>query len=791
MSGSMTENALHLPAEEDAPYMAGLNPAQRAAVEALDGPVLVLAGAGTGKTRVLTTRLVHLLLSGRAVPAQILAVTFTNKAAAEVRTRIGKMLGRSVEGWFLGTFHALAARLLRPHAELVGLKPNFTILDDDDQLRLIKQQLEAENIDDKKSPARAVLAVISRWKDRGLLPPDVVTQGKGDGGLADGKVPKIYAAYQQRLLELNACDFGDLMLHHLTILRKHPDILAELHNRFRYILVDEYQDTNTVQYLWLRLLAQARKNICCVGDEDQSIYGWRGAEVGNILRFEEDFPGATVVRLEQNYRSTGHILGAAAHIIVNNTMRLGKTLWTAADMGEPVRVQSLWDGEEEARWAADEIEAMQRRGTPLNEIAVMVRAGFQTRAFEERFIQLGIPYRVLVGARFYERAEIRDAMAYLRLLVSPEDDLAFERIVNVPKRGVGPAGIQQLQLFARAQRISLMEATARLVETDEIKPKLRQTLRVLVENFVRWRGLLQNIPHPEVAQIVLDDSGYTGMWQLDKSPEAPGRLDNLKELVGALAEFDTLPAFLEHVSLVMEATTNNEADQVSLMTLHGAKGLEFKAVFLPGWEEEIFPSRRSIDENGTAGLEEERRLAYVGITRARERAFISHVANRLLYGSWVNALPSRFLEELPDVHVARHSTIGVGSGSGSRMGQGGGFGGSGFGAQGMYGRKLVGDTDEDGGSGRPPPLWQQLQAGQRNSDVGRNSRRPYGSGMEIEGRATPVKPVRAEGEANIGDRVRHEKFGDGTVRRVDHDKLEVFFDKKGLLKVMASFVKKI
>jgi DNA helicase-2/ATP-dependent DNA helicase PcrA len=763
----MTNFALSTP-ESEPVYWQGLNPAQRAAVEALDGPVLVLAGAGTGKTRVLTARLVHLLAMNKALPGQILAVTFTNKAAAEVRGRVGEMLGRSVEGWFLGTFHALAARLLRPHAERVGLKPSFTILDDDDQTRLIKQLLEAEDIDDKKSPPRAILGVISRWKDRGLLPHDVTSE---KSQLADGRVPKIYAAYQQRLLELNACDFGDLMLHHLTILRNYPDILAELHNRFRYILVDEYQDTNTVQYLWLRLLAQARKNICCVGDEDQSIYGWRGAEVGNILRFEEDFPGATVVRLEQNYRSTGNILGAAAHIIAHNSMRLGKTLWTSAEKGDPVLVQSLWDGEEEARWVADEIESRQRKQASLNQIAVMVRAGFQTRAFEERFIQLGIPYRVLVGARFYERAEIRDAMAYMRLLASPEDDLAFERIINTPKRGVGPAAIQQLYIFAKAERISLMESAARLVETDELKPKLRQTLRLFVENFVRWRGLLQNIPHAEVAQIILDDSGYTGMWQADKSPEAPGRLDNLKELISAMAEFDTLPAFLEHVSLVLEATSKTTDEQVSLMTLHGSKGLEFDFVFLPGWEEEIFPSRRSIDENGTAGLEEERRLAYVGITRARKNAYISHVANRLLYGSWVNALPSRFLEELPDEHILRQSSIGNGAVSGMRFDQSRGQ------SRGEFGHER---------KERIPPLWQQIQAGQGRSFGGGSS-----STRQIEGRATTVAPIRREGEPNIGDRVTHEKFGVGTVRRVDGDKLEVAFEKKGILKVMAGFVKPV
>ncbi len=757
----MTESSLS-PASSEPAYMQGLNPVQRQAVEALDGPVLVLAGAGTGKTRVLTTRLVHLLATGRAVPAQILAVTFTNKAAGEVRARVSDMLGRSVDGWYLGTFHSLAARMLRPHAELVGLKPSFTILDSDDQERLIKQLLEAENIDTKKSPPRAVLAVIERWKDRGLLPQEVAHD---KGNLANGRVPQLYAAYQQRLLDLNACDFGDLLLHHLTILRGHPDILAEAHNRFRYILVDEYQDTNTAQYLWLRLLARANKNICCVGDEDQSIYGWRGAEVGNILRFEEDFPGARVIRLEQNYRSTGHILGAAAHLIANNKMRLGKTLWTSADQGDHVRVQSLWDGKEEARWVSDEIESFQRKGTSLNEMAVMVRAGFQTRAFEERFIQLGIPYRVLIGARFYERAEIRDAMAYMRLLAAPEDDLAFERIVNVPKRGVGPAALQQIHHYAHNERISLLEATSRLVETDELKPKLKQTLHSFVENFAAWRGLLKNLPHPEVAQIVLDDSGYTGMWQADKSPEAPGKLDNLKELIGAMADFDTLPAFLEHVSLVMEATENAQGDQVSLMTLHGAKGLEYDVVFLPGWEEEIFPSRHAIDENGIAGLEEERRLAYVGITRAKRRASISFVANRFLYGSYVNALPSRFLAELPDAHILRDSTIGAGASSGMRFDQ---------------------SWDDD----RPrkkkgPSLWDQLNAGKPRSFA--PSRKP----MQIEGKVTVVQPPHNPDGFNIGDRVSHEKFGTGIVRRVDHDKLEVAFGKKGILKVMARFVTKI
>jgi DNA helicase-2/ATP-dependent DNA helicase PcrA len=760
------------PAEPD--YWRALNPAQRAAVAATDGPVLVLAGAGTGKTRVLTARLVHLLSIGKAVPGQILALTFTNKAAGEIKMRASEMLGRSVEGWYLGTFHSLAARLLRPHAELIGLKPTFTILDEDDQLRLIKQLLEAENIDEKKSPARVCLAVISRWKDRGLVPSDVANER---GELAGGRLPKLYAQYQERLLSLNACDFGDLLLHQLTLLKTHPEILESMQERFRYILVDEYQDTNVAQYLWLRLLAQKHRNICCVGDEDQSIYGWRGAEIGNILRFEEDFPGAEVVRLEQNYRSTGHILGAAAHLIAKNQMRLGKTLWTSAEPGEKIRVQTLWDGEEEARWVADEIENLQRAKLPLNQIAVMVRAGFQTRQFEERFITLGIPYRVLVGARFYERAEIRDAIAYLRLLASPEDDLALERIVNTPKRGVGPAALQQLHNFARENHIPLMEATQQLAATDALKPKLRESMRGLTASFVRWRELLRTMPHTEVAQIMLDESGYTGMWQADKSPEAPGKLENLKELVGALGEFDTLAAFLEHVSLVLEATEKSAGEQVTLMTLHGAKGLEFDAVFLPGWEEEIFPSRRSLEENGTQGLEEERRLAYVGITRARQRAFISHVANRHLHGSWLGALPSRFIGELPSAHIARQSTV---SASASHSA-----------ASADYGSR-------EERTKRTPNLWEQINATKRYSRTLQKPAAIEGKARIVKGSETAAVAVatgaRAPGaeqspQLSVGNRVFHEKFGAGTIRRVDNDRLEIAFDKSGVKKVLAAFVR--
>lgn len=788
-------------------YLGQLNPAQRQAVEALDGPVLVLAGAGTGKTRVLTTRLAHLLLTGKAMPGQILAVTFTNKAAAEIKERVGHILGRSVEGWFLGTFHALAARLLRPHAEKVGLRPNFTILSTDDQLRLCKQLIEAENLDEKKTPARVVLSLIERWKDRGLTPLDVQHE---ISDYAEGKLPKIYADYQKRLSELNAADFGDLLLHQLTLLRCYPDVLAEFQNRFRYVLVDEYQDTNVAQYLWLRLLAQGHRNLCVVGDEDQSIYGWRGAEIGNILRFEEDFPGATVIRLEENYRSTAHILGAATQLIAKNQMRLGKTLWTKAETGEKLSVRGFWDGEEEARWVADEIENLQRRQISLKDMAIMVRAGFQTRQFEERFIQLGIPYRVLVGARFYERAEIRDALAYLRLTQSPQDDLAFERIINLPKRGIGPAAIQQLYAYSRTANTSLAEAALRLSETDELKPKLRSTLFSLMQDFARWRQLLNTLPPAEVAQIVLDESGYTGMWQADKSPEAPGRLDNLKEFVSAIAEFDTLESFLEHVSLVLEVTEQKDVDQISLMTLHGAKGLEFAYVFLPGWEEEIFPSRLSLSENGAKGLEEERRLAYVGITRARKKATISYVANRLMHGSWMNAIPSRFIAELPPENVELFSTIQSAMRNGGNFGFGAAYGSSqntgqtgradllpqnSFHSQTTL-RHQTNQSRNDGYSDyenkrKAPPLWQQLNAGKSRSAFPQTQRAKTSPSISIEGSAVEVFQKYNENGFNPGDRVSHERFGYGTVTRVENDKLEINFDKTTPKKIMASFVTKI
>jgi DNA helicase-2/ATP-dependent DNA helicase PcrA len=725
---------------------------QREAAETVDGPVLVLAGAGTGKTRVLTTRLVHLIATRRAGPGQILAVTFTNKAAREMRDRIGAMLGQPVEGWWLGTFHSLAARILRRHAEEVGLKSNFTILDTDDQIRLLKQLLQAEGVDDKRWPARVVLGVIERWKDRALTPDKLRPEDGGD--VAGGKIIQLYAAYQDRLRTLNAADFGDLMLHNITLFQKRADVLADYHRRFRYILVDEYQDTNVAQYLWLRLLAQASHNICCVGDDDQSIYGWRGAEVGNILRFETDFPGAKVIRLEQNYRSTSHILAAASGVIAHNQGRLGKTLWTEAEGGEKVKVSTSTDGEEEARFVGDEIEAFQRKGLKLRQIAVLVRAGFQTREFEERFLTLGLPYRVVGGPRFYERLEIRDALAYFRMVFQPEDDLAFERIINTPKRGIGEATIQTLRQAARALSVSLTEATLRLTETDELKPRMRTVLRALMGDIARWRAGLDSVPHTELARTILDESGYTAMWQADKSPEAPGRLENLKELVAAMAEFDTLGGFLEHVSLVMETQDSAEGDMVTLMTLHSAKGLEFDVVFLPGWEEGLFPNQRAMDESGIAGLEEERRLAYVGITRARQRAFISHAHSRRVYGNWTSTIPSRFIDELPPEHVDVAEEPAP------------------FANQGGF-RSGFADWARDAGhrlprAGAQPP--------ERRFPV------IEGQAFEVKPRPRPASPFMA------GARVFHQKFGYGTVVSVDNDKLEIEFDQAGSKKVMDSFV---
>ena len=736
------------------PWLDGLNSAQQEAVQALNGPLLVLSGAGTGKTRVLTARLAELVATDTAKPWNILAVTFTNKAAREMKMRVANMVGPMAEQVWLGTFHALAARMLRRHADLVGLRPDFTILDADDQTRLLKQLLEAKDLDVKRWPARMLGGVISRWKDRGLTPEKVGVAEAED--LANGQMREIYADYQARLLALNAADFGDLLLHVLTILQNHPDVLAEYHVRITHVMVDEYQDTNVAQYLWLRLLTGNRHNLCCVGDDDQSIYGWRGAEVGNILKFESDFVGAKTVRLEENYRSTGHILAAASAVIAHNETRLGKTLFTAAEEGEKLRVNGYWDGADEARTVSSQIERMMEEGGNLSQIAVLVRAGFQTREFEERFIAIGLPYRV-VGAKFYERAEIRDAIAYFRLIAQPADDLAFERIVNLPKRGLGAASLQAIHIQARASQKPLLAAAFDLIDTDELRPAARTSLTEFIRDIKRWRDAVAKMHHADLAKMVLDESGYTRMWQLDKSPDAGGRLENLTELVNAMQEFDSLAGFLEHIALVMDGDTEAENGEVTLMTLHAAKGLEFDTIFMPGWEEGIFPSQRTIDENGAVGLEEERRLAYVGITRARKLVHISYAGSRRIHGQWQSAIPSRFLQELPPESIIEDNVQGM-----QAMGSG-------------FGRATpaeLADASHFGATSGYGPGWRRMAARQQQG-------------------SDPSFTAQDSGTAFvIGDRVFHQKFGMGNVIIVDGDKLEIAFDRAGHKKVVSGFVSK-
>ncbi|MGY3439451.1 MULTISPECIES: ATP-dependent helicase [unclassified Marinovum] len=763
-ASSLSQRAM---AARPTPYLDGLNPAQREAVEALDGPVLMLAGAGTGKTKALTTRIAHLLNTGRARPNEILAVTFTNKAAREMKVRVGKLLGQTVEGMpWMGTFHAVGVKLLRRHAELVGLKSNFTILDTDDQLRLLKQLLRAADIDDKRWPARQLAHIIDGWKNRAWTPDKVPA---ADAGAYNNRGVELYAQYQTRLRELNACDFGDLLLHCVTIFQSHEDILAQYQRWFRYILVDEYQDTNVAQYLWLRLLAGGHKNVCCVGDDDQSIYGWRGAEVGNILRFEKDFPGAKVVRLEQNYRSTPHILAAAGAVIAGNKGRLGKELWTEAESGEKVRLIGHWDGEEEARWIGEEIEAMQggtrgMRGFSLDDMAILVRASHQMRAFEDRFLTIGLPYRVIGGPRFYERMEIRDAMAYFRVVISPEDDLAFERIVNTPKRGLGDKAQQTIQRMARENGVPLVQGARLAVQSGAIKGKGGNELAKLLDGLARWGRMTgeKDVTHVELAQIILDESGYTAHWQNDKTPEAPGRLENLKELVKALENFENLQGFLEHVSLIMDNESEESGAKVSIMTLHGAKGLEFPAVFLPGWEDGLFPSQRSMDESGVKGLEEERRLAYVGITRAEEVCTISFAANRRVFGQWQSQLPSRFVDELPEDHVEVLTPPGI-------YGGGGGMAAQSFGT-GIQDRAADANVYNS-------PGWRRLQD--------RQSQRPMA--QPSESRNTVIDAT-ALSSFTVGERVFHQKFGYGEVIGIEGDKLEIAFEKAGTKKVVARYI---
>ena len=763
-------------AARPAPYMDGLNPAQRAAVKQLDGPVLMLAGAGTGKTKALTTRIAHLLNTGAARPNEILAVTFTNKAAHEMKNRVSNLIGQ-IEGMpWMGTFHSICVKILRRHAELIGLKTNFTILDTDDQLRLMKQLISTTQIDDKRWPARQLAGVIDTWKNRAWTPEYVPAS---EAGAYDHMGIELYRQYQHRLRELNAADFGDLLLHVVTIFQTHSKVLAQYQRFFCYILVDEYQDTNVAQYLWLRLLAQRHQNICCVGDDDQSIYGWRGAEVGNILRFEKDFPGAHVVRLEQNYRSTLHILGAASGIIDGNKGRLGKRLWTEKPGGEKVRLIGHWDGEEEARWVGEEVEASQRgtRGQDpydLESMAILVRASHQMRAFEDRFLTIGLPYRVIGGPRFYERMEIRDAMAYFRLAVSTDDDLAFERIVNTPKRGLGDKAQQKIQIAARGNGVSLVEGAKILLATKGLSGKGMVELRRLIEGISRWHAQIrmEAITHVALAETILDESGYTTSWQNDKTPEAPGRLENLKELVKALEGFENLQGFLEHVSLIMDNEKQSDGAKISIMTLHAAKGLEFPMVFLPGWEDGLFPSQRSMDESGLKGLEEERRLAYVGITRAEEVCIISFAANRRVYGQWQSALPSRFIDELPTEHVDVLTPPGL---------YGGGYGAAGMSANASPAtQSMVGSDIFERASNADvynSPGWRRLQE--------RSAQRGMRQLSQSQNATIDLTAVLV---FSLGDRVFHQKFGYGEVRNIEGDKLDIEFDKAGLKKVVAQYI---
>ncbi|MFL6736521.1 MAG: ATP-dependent helicase [Sphingomonas sp.] len=747
-------------------YLKGLNPPQREAVLTTEGPVLVLAGAGTGKTAALTARLAYLIASRRAWPSQVLAVTFTNKAAREMRERVGALSGGALESMpWLGTFHSVAARMLRSHAELVGLQSNFAILDTDDQLRVLKQLILAANLDDKRWPARQLAGLIDRWKNRGWTPQEV-DAGESEG-FAAGRGAELYAQYQDRLRTLNACDFGDLLLHMLVIFRTHRDVLENYRDRFRYLLVDEYQDTNQGQYEWLKLLAEPRRNLCVVGDDDQSIYSWRGAEVANILRFEKDFPGAKIIRLEQNYRSTSHILAAADGLIAHNAGRLGKTLWTDAGEGQEVRVIGVWDGPEEARRIGEAAEGHVRSGGSLDDIGILVRAQFQTREFEERFIAIGLPYQIIGGFRFYERAEIRDAIAYLRLIQSPADDLAFERVVNTPKRGLGDKAIATIHQQGRRAQEPLLIAAAHLLDSDEMTSQARRSLGNFVADLGRWRQMASTLPHPELARIVLEESGYTAMLQADRSAEAAGRLENLSELARAMEEYESLGTFLEHVSLVMDNDEARTGEKVTIMTIHAAKGLEFDTIFLPGWEEGVFPSQRSLDEGGLASLEEERRLAYVAITRARRSCTILHAANRRIYGQWTSSIPSRFLAELPKAHIEEETTM--------------------TGGESLWRAQWSERADPFAHLGPAQamrastrgPGWQRASRGNFNPDPQR----------VIEARSSAVSlGNQGRTDLSLGQRVFHGKFGYGTIAEIEGNKLEIEFEKAGRKKVLDSFV---
>ena len=719
-----------------------LNPAQMEAVDHTEGALLILAGAGTGKTKVLTSRIANILMQGTP-PANILAVTFTNKASKEMTHRIDAMTNGASNGMWLGTFHSIAAKILRRHAEIVGLQSNFTIIDYSDQLRLVKRIFTDFAIDEKRWDPKLFISIMNRFKDQGLTPEKVSYSDVGD--FAQGRLLDIYKEYQARLKQLNAADFGDLLLHNLTIFAGEASILADYQTRFEYILVDEYQDTNIAQYIWLRLLAQERKNICCVGDDDQSIYGWRGAEVGNILKFEKDFPNAKVVRLERNYRSTSHILAAASGLIANNENRMGKTLWTEGNEGDPIKIIGTWDDEEEARRVADEIESLQQlKQHKLSQIAILVRAGFQTRTFEETFIKHNIAYKVIGGLRFYERLEIRDVIAYLRVIAQNDDDLAFERIINTPKRGIGSTSLQIIRQTGRENNISMYKAINLMLDRDLFKPKMKRVFTDLLSNFARWQKMASQMPVAEFVDLLLKESGYLDMWKLDNSVEAQGRIENIKELVRALEDFENIGEFLEHVSLVSDIDNIDEENMVNIMTLHASKGLEFETVFLPGWEEGVFPHQRSLDEVGQKALEEERRLAYVGITRAKKRAFILYAGNRRIFGRYQSSIASRFIEELPEENIEKLKI--------------------------NNGFNLSSNDIE--------------AVKQKYINTGSSS-------SSWSGKSQTKSTAKSDAGFSVGQRIFHIKFGYGKIKTVSGDQLEIAFEKAGSKKIIDRYVEAV
>jgi len=635
-------------------YLKNLNEAQKEAVLSLEGPLLIVAGAGSGKTKVLTSRIAHIIKNKKAFPNQILAVTFTNKAAKEMHNRVSKILGSSAVGLsWLGTFHSICAKLLRKHASAADLKSNFTIIDTDDQIRLIKNICKAENIDIKQLSPRFVIAIIDKWKNKGHYPNEVKINFKD---IYEKSILPVYKIYQKKLIELNACDFGDLILHTVKILEKNKDIREIYAKNFKYILVDEYQDTNYIQSKWLNLLAERNRNLCCVGDDDQSIYSWRGAEIKNFLEFDKIYQDTKVIRLEQNYRSTENILTVASSLISNNQNRVGKTLKSTMEAGDLIQLNCFKNGKDEAIGVSDEIEKI-KKDFSLNDVAILVRAIFQTREFEERFLKIGLPYRILGGIKFYERAEIKDCVAYLRLIYQDKDDLAFERIVNNPKRSIGESTIKIIHEFSKTNKLSLESSSRKMIEKNLIKPKAKIGLNQFLDLISKWRNELKikKINHVKLLQIVLDESGYSSMLKNKKDLENENRLENIKELLSAMKEFDNLESFLDHVSLATSIDQNWEGEKINMMTMHAAKGLEFDVVFLPGWEEGLFPHQKSIEEKGHNGLEEERRLAYVGITRAKKNAIISFSMNRFYQGDWIDSMASRFIEELPESNLEKNS----------------------------------------------------------------------------------------------------------------------------------------